>query len=296
MWFPLTLLSAFLWAVINVVNSTLVAKFHKSPSFLLWVQTCFSMVFLMLIALNYSVSTDWMPLLVAAAFFAYLGDLLFLWILDRLDISVVNAAWAMNSMFLSVIGFTFFSETWTTMQFFGALLVCSGVLFVSFFHTHVSLKRTLLMLLALGLCYLPVAVVRKAAMLSGETILPVIFWLILGRDLVGFVVPFMLPRQRRNVFDHLPQCTSSFVLLSGLVVACFYATELVLTFSYRLGPVSLISIVGNIQPFFVLLLAAATAQFFPAYAPKELWSIQSTSIKILSFSVVFIGLALLTLS
>lgn len=296
MWFPLTLLSAFLWAVINVVNSTLVARFHKSPSLLLWIQTCFSMVFLLMISASYPVSTDWMPVLVFAAFFAYLGDLLFLWVLDRLDISVVNAAWAMNSMFLSAIGLTFFGETWTMIQLFGAILVCCGVLLVSFHHTHVSLLRTLLMLLALALCYLPVAVVRKAAMLDSQSILPVIFWLILGRDLVGFVMPFLLPSQRKRILGHLPHCTIGFVLLSGLVVACFYATELVLTLSYRLGPVSLISIVANIQPFFVLLLAAATVRFFPAFAPKELFSMQSTSIKILSFSVVFIGLALLTIS
>lgn len=297
MWFPLTILSAFLWAVINVGNSTLVARFHKHPSFLLWVQTFFSMFFLALIALAYPVGTSWMPVLLLAGLSAYCGDLFFFWVLDRLDVSVINAAWAINSVAFSMIGLTLFGETWSLHQYVGALLVLAGVFFVSFFQAHVSrFKQTILMLFAVALLYLPIAVVRKAAMIAGEPILPVIFWLIFSRDLIAFLLPLVLSTQRSMIVRTLPSCKPAFFVLSALMIFCFYCAEYVVTLAYSKGPISLISIVGNVQPFFVLLLAGTIARFMPSYAPKELFSMQSTSIKALSFLIVFIGLALLSVS
>ena len=152
------------------------------------------------------------------------------------------------------------------------------------------------MLLTLALFYLPVAVARKAAMNAGEPILPVIFWLILGRDLVGFLAPLVLQTQRSMILRTLPSCRSPFFLLSALVIGCFYSAEYIVTLAYSKGPVSLISIVGNVQPFFVIALAAALARFRPSLSPRELLTSRSTSIKATSFSVVFLGLALLALS
>jgi multidrug transporter EmrE-like cation transporter len=295
MWFPLTILSAFLWAVINVGHSTIVARYHKTPWILMWVQTCLSMVFLMLIALHGSVSTSWMGLLFLVGLLAYVGDLFFFWILDRLDVSVVNAAWAIGSLALSIVGFTFFHEAWSPSQFLGSLLIIGGVLFLSFFHAHVTFRSTIVMLVGLALCYLPLAVVRKAAMLAGQPVLPVLFWLILGRDLVGFLFPLFSKQKRTSMFNVLSRCPPTFYILSALTLCSFYGAELVMTLAYRVGPVSLISIVGNIQPFFVLALGAFLLRYLPSFAPKEFFSLRSTSIKLLSFSIVFLGLALLAM-
>lgn len=76
----------------------------------------------------------------------------------------------------------------------------------------------------------------------------------------------------------------------------FYVAEFALTFAYQSGPVSLISVVGNVQPFFVIFLAWVLARFLPSLAAKEVFSKRSMTVKVGSFSIVFIGLALLGVS
>ncbi len=293
MWFSLTIVSALFWAIINVGNSVLVARYQKSPSLLVWIQTLFSMIALSLVALTHDVSTPWIPVLFASAAIAYLGDLLFFWILDRLDVSVVNAAWAILAMFMSIGGFFLFDEMWSLQQLVGASLVLFGVIALSFFNVHVSLSRTLLLLTALAAFYVPAYLARKGALVAGEPLLPVVFWIILGRDFFGFVLPLVIPSKRTDLVRILPTCPPSFFLLSLLVITCFYCAEVALSIAYTSGPVSLISVTGNVQPFFVIFLAGLTARYLPSYAPKELFNFRSTGIKLASFLIVFFGLALL---
>lgn len=292
-WFWLTVSAALLWSVINVGNSTLVERFRQTPSFQLWVQTAFSMVALAAVALFYDISTPWAPILFIFSVLAYLGDLFFFRVLKVLDVSVVNAAWAILAIFLSIAGFLFFEEVWTPLQFAGASLVIAGVLLLSFFHVHVSLPKTLGMLTLLAILYVPGYTARKAALLAGEPLLPVVFWIILGRDLFAFLVPLGFPSQRRDVLRSVRACPPVFFALSFLVIASFYLAEYLVAWAYASGPLSLIAVTGNVQPFFVIFLAGVLARFAPSLAPKELFSIRSTGIKLLSFLIVFLGLALL---
>lgn len=293
MWFPLTMLSAFGWAVINVGNSTLVAKFHKSPSLLLWAQTFVSMIFLVIIAAFYDVRTSWGYVIVPMAALAYFGDILFFWILDRLDVSVVNAAWAILAVYMSIVGYLFFGEVWTVQQFGGAALVLIGVFTLSFFSRQITFVRTVALLALLAITYVPAYGMRKAALYAGVPVIPVLFWTILGRDSIAFVAPLLIPSQRRNLIKTLPTCGPLFFVLITAVICCFFVAEFALTFAYQSGPVSLISVAGNIQPFFVIFLAWALAYFLPSFAAKEVFSKRSMTVKIGSFSIVFIGLALL---
>jgi len=221
MWFPLTILSAFAWGSINVANSTLVAKFQKSPSLLLWSQTFVSMLFLGVIAFFYDIRTPWAYAIFPMASLAYFGDLLFFWILDKLDVSVVNAAWAILAVYMSIVGFVFFGETWTLQQLAGAALVLVGVFTLSFFSRQISFTRTILLLSLLALTYVPAYGMRKAALDAGVPVVPVLFWTLLGRDFIAFVAPFLIPSQRRNLLKTLPTCGPMFFFLTGAVIFFF---------------------------------------------------------------------------
>lgn len=297
MWFSLTLLSAFLWGAINVGNSTIAAKYKRSPSAQLWIQSLMSGLLLVLTALFFDISTSWMPWLFAAAAVSYLGDLVFLRILSLLDVTVVNAAWAILAVFLSIIGFVFFQETWTSMQMAGALLVILGIIVLTFFNRHGSLIRTVGLLSFLALLYVPGYALRKASLLDDQSLVAVVFWLLAGREFFGVLVPLVIPKLRNEVLRTLREPTNvSFLILSGLVVGSFYIAEFALSRAYVLGPVSLISVTANVQPFFVIALSALLARFLPLYAAKEAFSMRGTSVKIGSFLIVFLGLALLALS
>lgn len=296
MWFSLTLLSAFFWGFSNVVNSMLVAKYEKNPVVLMWVMTFLSMLLLLILPLNYDVHTDWMFVLMMVGAVSYLGDLYFFRVLDRIDISVVNAAWAIQALLLSLIGFFVFRETWTPLEGVGAALILSAVLLLAFFHAHISMPRTLGMLLLLGALYIPASIARKTALLAGVKILPVFYWLMFARETIAFCLPWCVPSQRRALKHAALSFGVSFYLLCAAAMFSFYLAEYLLSCAYAAGPISLIAIAGNLQPFFVLFLGGLLVRYLPAYAPKEVFSIRSTSIKLYSFIIVFLGLALLALS
>src|SRR5438094_668844 len=100
MWFLYVLLSATGWSLVSVLDSLLVRRYEKHPVVLMWSQSLFSIVGLLLIGLLIDVHTAWWPLLFAMGCCAYIGDLYFFWILDRLDVSVTNAAWPILSILL----------------------------------------------------------------------------------------------------------------------------------------------------------------------------------------------------
>jgi len=65
--------------------------------------------------------------------------------------------------------------------------------------------------------------------------------------------------------------------------------------AYQIGPISLVNIVGSIQPFFAMLWAFLFWKISPRFAPKELLTVQSVQIKCIGFTVVIIGLLLLSM-
>jgi drug/metabolite transporter (DMT)-like permease len=296
MWILWTLCSALSYAGSNVVDSLIVRHQEKSPAVLLGVQSSVSMVFLLVIALVFRPASPWWLLLLCGGFTGYVADYFFFHVIDRLDISVTNAAWAVMAVFLSLTGFLFFGEHWSLIQAAGAGLILGGVCVLSFGPGDVSVMRTILLLAGLGLLSSPFYITQKAAFAAGQTFLPVFFWTLLGRETLACIVAFSVPRFRRRLLSRLLGSGWSFYGLNALVTLLFIGGIFGAAAAYVTGPLSLVGVLANTQPFFVILLAWLTAFLRPGRGPKELLSRQSVTRKVLSFGIVFLGLALLSLS
>ncbi len=296
LWLPYILLSALGWSFVNVLDSLLVRNYEKSPVLLMWSQSLFSVLALLCLTAFYDVRTGWWPLLLAMGLCAYLADLVFFWILDHIEVSVTNAAWPILSIFLSIAGFTLFAESWTFTQSIGAILVVGGVLYLSFHNpTHGSLLRTLSMLTGMALLYVPTYVAKKAALLAGQDVVAVFFWLIIGRETIAFCFPCCVPAYRRGIRRLVSKADWRFFAIGGAVIASFLFGEFMGGLAFLYGPLSLVSIVSNVQPFIVITLAYLFLRFLPSHAPKEVLTAQSVRVKLVSFAVAFGGLALLSL-
>ncbi len=296
MWFPLTLLTAFLWALINVINSGITKRYTKDPSVILWVQVCFSMIFLTMIGFLTHPDPRMSLVFLPVGVITYLADLLFFWICSRLDISVMNAAWCLQSVILSAAGIFLFHELWTPVTFLGAVLVILGVLLLSLRASTHSFGKTALFIIPLALLYIPNALARKVALTAGMPILPIFFWLLLCRDGLAFTVPWFLPSERRKIMRTLPTLPLSFFVTCAIPITLFFTVEYVTLRALAIGPLSIVSVVGNVQPFFVLGLAWLLHRHGHHLAPNEIVTKESIRIKALSFFIAFIGLALLALS
>lgn len=297
MWVTFQLLSVALWGVINVLDSVLMKHYDHHPVVSMWHQAAFSMLILIpaWFILSPSVSF-WVLPFVFAGMLAYAGDVVFFLALDRIDVSITNIAWTLLSVFLAIAGFLLLQEAWSFMQSVGSLLVFSGVLILSLWQRKIQSARSLLLLPLLAALYIPFYFVQDLALQNGQNVFTILFWLLLAREGSIFVVSMIVPQLRRKVFGSAARKRVSFHGINAVVIAFFFAATYLTILAYEAGPISLVAIISNAQPFFVLFFAWMALLFFPRFAPREILSRQSVSLKILCFCIVFSGLALIAFS
>lgn len=295
-WIVLSLLGVVSYGTSNLIDSVLVRWYEKKPWILQWGQGSFILILLFFCLFVGDVRSTWIVPLVIAGAIAYLGDAVFFAVVDDIDISVTNSTWAILALLLSLAGYLFFHERWTLLQSLGALCIVSGIFFVSFWHAHVSVPRTLMRFAGLALLYIPISVITKAGLLSGQSFFAIFFWSTLARELCAFGVPLLRPVQCRILLARIRTFPVGFFMLSALSGFCAFAGMFFVVQAYRSGPLSLVSIIGSTQAFFVLMSAWLLSLVFPSSAAKELLSVRSVSIKIFSFTLVFFGLALLAMA
>lgn len=294
MWLLYVLLSTFAWALINVLDSAIVHHHEKKPMALMWSQSIISLPILGALALFVPLETSWMWILILFGIIGYAGDIWFFHVLAHVDVSVTNIAWSILSLLLAASGFLFFGESWGLHQTLGALFIIGGALTLSFYHHRVNILRMLWLVSTLAALFLPFYLMKKWALHEGQHPLTVFFWLLVGREVFSFCIGGTFADTRRVAIAAMRE-SWHFMAINLVVILAFFTAELTGTFAYATGPLSLVAIVSNIQPFAVMSLAGLLYFFIPSKAAKELLTRQSVSIKVLCFLIVFTGLALLAI-
>lgn len=258
----------------------------------MWSQALVSIPFLLVLAFVQPLENTWIPILLFSGILGYVGDLWFFHVLEHVDVSVSNIAWFIVSLLLAFSGLLFFGESWGFSQFIGALLVIVGALTLSFYHQKINLRHTLKLILILALLYFPYYLLKKIAIEHDQTPFSVFFWMIAGREMIAFSVPWFFPEVRKAAFLTMAD-SRHFMWMNAAVISAFFFAEYTGALAYASGPLSLVTIAGNVQPFFVLGLAGLVLRFAPSKAAKELFTRQSIQLKLSCFILVFLGLALL---
>ena len=114
-------------------------------------------------------------LIVVTTIIAYVGDLFYFYILGRVDVSVMTACWAILAIFVSVGGYVLFHERWTFLQGSGAVLILGGIFFLSYWHHHVSVLRTIALFSSVALFIAPLILAEKAALAAGGSAVSVAY-------------------------------------------------------------------------------------------------------------------------
>ena len=296
MWLVYILLSVFGFAGSNVLDSVSVQHYEKHPVVLMWAQSFFGILVLCMLGLFIHVSYfSWAPAFICFGGLVYVGDLLYFRVLDRTDVSVSNIAWVFLSVLLAVLGIFGLHEEWSLWQGVGILLVLLGVTYLSLAHQYVT-ASVVLLLVAIAIFYVPYYLYQKVILLHGYDVLTVTFWGMFGRECMAFLSPWFIPRFRHAVQSLPRRVDGTFFFLCALIIIFYMFGVYFGILAYQQGMLSLVSIASNAQPFFVMVLAWCLWKFKPARASRELLTAQSVRVKLLSFAVVFAGLALLVTS
>jgi len=294
MWLFYVLLSTFAWAIINVVDSAIVHNHEKKPMALMWSQSMISLPILGMLAFILPLETSWMWVLILFGIIGYAGDVWFFHVLAHVDVSVTNIAWSILSLLLAASGFLLFGESWGLHQTIGALLIIGGALTLSFYHHRVNVLRMLWLVFTLAALFLPFYLMKKWALHEGQHPLTVFFWLLFGREVFSFCIGGSFAGTRRIAITAMRE-SWHFMVMNFVVILAFFTAEFTGTLAYATGPLSLVAIVSNIQPFLVMGIAGLLFFFVPSKAAKELLTRQSIQLKVICFFIVFAGLALLAI-
>lgn len=280
----------------NVVDSLLVRHYQKNPFVLGWFLSGISLAMLFLVTVFADIASPQMWWILLAGVTGWIGDLVFYRTIRELDVSIANIGWSIMAILMGIAGFFLFDERWSAYQLMGAALVIGGIVFLSLWHRKIENPKSLLWLVALGSSYVPFYIFQKEFLLQGVPLVPVFFWMFIGREVTTMAIPLLIPSLRRNIIGYASEAPLSFYLWSTLAIFLFMVGNFLTSAAFAVGPASLISVVGNAQPFIVLFFAWILVRIAPRTAPKELLTKQSVTVKIVSFGIVFSGLALIALA
>ncbi len=276
-----------------MTDSILVKKYTKNAMAILWALGIAKIPIVVIVPFIIDVRSAWMLPVVLTSLLAYGGDFLYYRAIRRLDVSVMNAGWAILAIVISIGGFIFFGESWNAMQSVGVIMVLGGVILLSVWHKNIPVIWTACMFLLMSFAYAPGLLVQKASQVDGAHIIVILYWFFCTKAFVQCLFPILRKHWRRTVIDEIFPLKFSFSLFIFFGVIFWILGAFFSILAFRTGFVSLVSVVGNVQPFVVICMALIIASLLPAYAPKELLTTQSVQIKLVSFCIVFAGLAML---
>lgn len=296
MWILWTLLAVFSWALLSVIDSLLVRHFEQRILVISWAQSMISVPMILCLGYFFPTENDWALFLLVMGSVSYIGDMIFWRILKITDVSSTNFVGVFITIIMSLTGILFFHETLYPLQVIGALIVLIGVIYLSV-ADHASLSREALLLMVLSaMVFSPFYLVQKWMLDHGQLFFSTFFWMILGREMSAITLTSFLPTSRRQSLESVPRQPFIFFFCNFASISLFLFAMYSMSRAYNVGQASLVSTLGNIQPFIAIALAWILSIVVPRHAPRELLTAFSLRAKIISFSLVFLGLALLGIS
>lgn len=294
MWFLIAFLPVLFWSLTNLTDSVIMRRTHLHPLVINTLQSVFMVLYILLFSRFVDVQTDYMWLLLGIGVFTICASVFYLHTMRVIDSSVINVAWALQNVMLIALGVFVLGEELSAMQFVGCVVVIFGILLLSFWHFKGNLMKTLTVLTVNAVLFLPMVFVQKLLVDNGEHVYAAMFWTLLGRDGFSIVLGLVLlalgkihfPREHRH---------PSLFFLCAFAIGNGFCGWLTLQFAYQYVSLSVVSTIGNMQPFFMMAGAWMFIKLIPDFAPRELLTAQSVQIKLISFFVVFVGLTLLVI-
>ena len=293
MWLLFSLLSASAFAVVNILDSIIVQRYEKHPLVIMWLFGVLRLLMLLPFPFFVDLRTDYAWMLMGCGLILGAALVLYLYVLDHMDASVTQSAWAIESVILSLLGFAFLAESWSGWQTTGALLILTAVFALSYWHRHVSIARTVGLLLLLGAVTAAAEFGVKVA-LSRDTAYPVVlFWFLFGTGSASVILPLFRRDARARLRRTISSAPPAFFAFLGCSIGMSFLGFAAAVKAFQVGMLSLATIASNIQPFLVIFFAWILAQTKATQLPKELLSPQSVIVKLACFALAFTGLALL---
>ena len=297
-WFFIALGAPFLWALVNISDQYLVAKYkigQRGSGGLVLFSSLIGILIAIFIGLFTPGVSD-IPTFDKILLFST-GGLTISWIIIYLytieieDISAVVPWFLTVPIFGFILSYIFLGETLNNKQLLGSFIILLGVLLISIDFsleekTKFKWKPALYMLIScfliaiIGVVFKYVTIVERFWVSS--------FWEYLGLGMFGVMIYVFSPKYRQEFLQMNRLGGAKIFTLNILREIFTIAGNFLTNYALLLAPVTMVYLVGSFQPAIVLLLVIICTKFFPKIISEKIHH-QVLIPKIIAIIIMIIG-------
>ena len=302
-WFFIALGAQFLWALSNISDQYLVAKYsigrRGSGGLVL-----FSSLIGIFVALAIGIFTSGIfaiPildkfLLILAGGITIAWVILYLFALELEGVSSVVPWFLTVPIFGYIFGYIFLHETLSFQQLLGSVVVLFGVLLISVDFSEQKKKlnwRPALYMLSACLLISTIGIIFKYVTI-GNNFWISSFWEYAGLGFFGVLIFVFIPKYRNEFMLMNKQGGRKIFTLNTVSEILTIIGNLLTNYAILLAPVAMVYLVSSFQPAIVLFMTLLTTKFFPNIAKENLKGCLLLS-KIIAILIMIAGSVILFL-
>ncbi len=270
-WFLLALGAPFLWALVNIFDQYLVAKYSTSErgSGGLVLFSSLIGIFIALGIYIFNPDVFAIPLLdkillLITGFITIIWIILYLFTIEIEEISALVPWFLTVPVFGYLLGYIFLGETLTQNQQIGSLIVLLGVGIISIDFKnkrHFKWKPALYMLTACLLISI-VGIIFKYVTIE-DNFWVSSFWEYVGLGITGIFIYIFVPKYRKEFMNMNKLGGKSIFSLNIISELMTVAGNMLTNFALLLAPVTMVYLVGSFQPAILLIMTIIGTYSFP---------------------------------
>ncbi len=278
-WFFIALGAPFLWALVNIADQYLVAKYSTgkrgSGGLVL-----FSSLIGIFVAAAIGIFTSGIfdiptldkILLIITGGITIAWIILYLFTLEIEDVSAVVPWFLTIPIFGYALGYIFLGETLSMQEVIGSIIVLSGVLLISIDFSGQKRKfkwRPALYMLLACLLIATAGVIFKYVTI-GNNFWISSFWEYAGLGIFGILIFAFVPKYRAEFMLMNQQGGGKIISLNTGSEILTIIGNLLTNYAMLLAPVAMVYLVSSFQPAIVLFMTLFTTKFSPNIAKENL--------------------------
>jgi len=291
LWVYFTLLSALVWTIVNLIDKYNVDKNIKNPMICVIFIGFLGLIAAMIVSQFTEIlvpSTEILILLLSAGIFYVFTSLFYFKAIMIEELSRVTPLFAITPIFILILATFFLGENFVIQKYFGIFIIVIGSFLISLRRdVKFRLSKAFGLMILSALTWAIYNVILKYV-LNYLTYWNAFFWMRIGAFLL---IPFLFYRYRKQTMEIItkrPKGGLYLMIAEPLnIIAIVFST---IAISY--GFVSLVSALGQIQNFIVLIFAILISVFRPRIIKEEL---KGTTVlqKVLAISLISFGVILI---
>lgn len=298
-WLLLAIIAQALWAVVNHLDKYLVTKYFKGGVGAVLIFTALvNGIFLpFILVFNPHILSTPIP----QAFFAtsigilyVMMSLFYFYALKNEEATKISVLWQLTGPITYILGIIFLSETLTTRQGIGAIIVLLGgiITMISSEQKKLCIKKYPLILMTASVCCLAISSIMFKGFAVQFDFWSGIFFEILGAFITGIVFLIFIKSYRREFLIGLKKDTTKILSINIPNELMQISGQVLFRQATILVPVAIVQVTNTLNTFFVFIFAILINIFLPQIS-QEKFSFWNILQKILGIITVSIGIILI---